>query len=162
MTIKRNKPTILAFYDNRSAFHLDGSAFWLGMNGRVIAYRFQRTDDGSVIKQIFDLQLPPSELEAAKGKLKAIEGKSVTIKERQGIPDEVRVRYGYQKSTGEFIQFELWDRDQSKQPIETQRVINIISELSRSIFAKEPFKTRTLTTDSFMELAPWPDEFTPP
>ena len=161
MITPSEKPEVLAFYDNRSAFHQDGSAYWLGVNGKVIAYRYVRTSDGSIVVEIYDLQLEASELEEIVKKVGLITSKDVSINDRQGIPDEVRVHYGFMKPNNEFVKFDLWEGDRGKQPKSTQEVIDTILKIEKIIFGKEPTKTRTISRGSPLNIAPWPDEFKP-
>ncbi len=119
--------TLLLLFINFSSFHGDGLAVWLGERGAIAV---QLAGKGSRPKQscIFEHQLTAERLRAFKGVLGGLSLAQTQIKDRPGIPDEVRVTLGYRKA-GRWVGLSLWEADLGKHEALLRPLRALVQEL---------------------------------
>jgi len=111
-------------------FHGDGEAVWLGERGTVVvqlARRPSRPEESCV----FEWRLPQARLEELRARLAGLSLAQEKIKDRPGIPDEVRVTYGYRDGEGRWTRLQLWEAEQGA----NQAALAPLPEIVRGLVA---------------------------
>jgi hypothetical protein len=128
--------TLLLLFLNFSSFHGNGQAVWLGEKG---AFAVQLAGQGSRPKQscVYEHRLAPERLRAVKAQLDGLSLTQSRIKDRTGIPDEVRVTLGYRKA-GRWVGLSLWEADLGKHEALLRPLRSLVQELIAAAEKQRP------------------------
>lgn len=128
--------TLLFLFVNFSSFHGNGQAVWLGDKGAVAV---QLAGQGSRPKQscVFEHRLSPDRLKAIRTQLDGLSVTQARIKDRTGIPDEVRVTLGYRKA-GAWVGLSLWEAELGKHEALLRPLRALAQELTAAAEKQKP------------------------
>jgi hypothetical protein len=151
---------LLLLFLNFSEFHGDGEAVWLGERGTVVvqlAGRASRPKESCV----FEWRLPPAGLEKLRARLAGLALTQEKLKDRPGIPDEVRVTYAYRDGEGRWTRLQLWEQDQGANQAALAPLPDIVREFvadsaTRKPTACQPLKRGQVRLHRPTQLAPEP------
>ena len=138
----------IIYYDNWSDFHLKGEALWVSAGGRVVLKTLGRSGDKALEKSYF-YELNFEELQNLKEEYVRYRFSQEDIKDRTGVPDEVRVKLHYFEDLDEKVyKLEFWDGDQDKQSGGIKDFIDAISVIRGLILKNIPTSTIERTQNS--------------
>ncbi len=163
---KRIEEKVRYFFINVSPFHKDGMAVWLSQSGDLVVQQVSAIPPGKKIDPDDDgtrVESTVSRVKIDKANMREIEaiidGASrgeLVVKDRPGVPDEVRVNFGFRDSSDRLRQLQIWEDDSSQQG----ENIKIIFNLARRLLSKSSFvKTQQVTVQAGDLKVAWPAGF---
>lgn len=160
---KRTEEKIRYFFINVSPFHKDGMAVWLSQSGDLVVQQVSAIPPGKKLDPDDDgtrVESTVSRVRIDKANMREIEaiidGASkgeLVVKDRPGVPDEVRVNFGFRDSSDRLRQLQIWEDDSAQQG----ENIKIIFNLAGRLFSKfKHTKTQQVTVQADDLKVAWP------
>lgn len=112
------------YYINLSSFHGDGKVVWMSKSGLVIVQIAEFNQPSS----IYQLKLSSGEVADYSKKIESTDT-NLKIVDRLGIPDEVRVSFGFRNSKKSLVSLQIWEKDWMKQSDQVIGLNQIAGEL---------------------------------
>jgi hypothetical protein len=129
---KQMKQNLYFYFVDFSPFHGDGNVIWVSEAGLAVVQK--ASADKS---RVFKFDLPKEDLVRLKSFLRSVEDEPLSVKSRNRIPDEVVIRFGFHRSSGDWIALEVVENDWSQQTksVQTfndfaQRILNLTNNSS--------------------------------
>lgn len=145
----------ILFYKNISPFHQEGEALWLRADGQLIVRDLTR-EVKVIVEKIYKIKLSDEQMKKYDNLIKKKSYENITIKDRQGVPEEVRVHLSF-ISDDKSIKLEFWEGDLMKQDEKLKKLVDKVKSLSKIAMKTHPisskeFPIRTSVPDF------WPSE----
>ena len=132
----------ILFYKNISPFHQEGEALWLRADGQLI-FRDLTREVKVIVEKIYQVKLSDEQMKKYDNLIKKKSYKNITIKDRQGVPEEVRAHLSF-ISNDKSLKFEFWEGDLMKQDERLKELVDDVKSLS-----KIAMKTRPISSKAF-------------
>jgi len=149
------------YYDNLSEFHGNGERVFYSARGIAVAECYDGHRGQKISVRLYRAQLAEPDRRRINEVISASRGEDIAIRDRAGIPDEVRDHFAVRSSSGVLRSFDLWEDDWSKQQPEVGRLKAAALDLLKILKRQKPADSLQIRSAGHQPPAFWPPEFSP-